>query len=193
MRLVLRSCTIFALALLVAGCQTVSHAVSAAAASAGLAPQRRSVAIDDSQFDRSITVRGIEHGFNGSPVNDLFLRSWITKADGTVSHQIYVVDHYSGDWKFWNRANDQVAAALEFTPISRDVGSCVSSCAFWESFGITVADRELRSHPDGYAVKVYARSGASMVLTVAPDQIAAQLAAVDSVASRVRIGHAAHP
>lgn len=190
MRFVVRTCAVVALALLIAGCQTVSHGLAAAT---GVTPPRRTVAIEDSQFEPTITIRGTEQRFNGSAFNDLFLRSWVAKSDGEVSHQIYVLDHYSGDWKFWSRANSQDATPLEFTQISRDVGSCSAGCDFWESFGVTVADSTLRSHRTGYAVKVYARSGDSMVLTVTGDQIAAQLAAVDSLAARVRASHTGRP
>lgn len=143
---------------------------------------RVKVRIEDDQFERvtrivgpSVSERGATH----------FLRSFVLSGRSPTSHQFYVIDRYGGDWKFWRRAAAP-GYPLEFTEISRDVGSCRNGCTLTESFAAEIPDSLLRASRDSLAVKFYAKSGDQMVLVLRPVQIAAQLAAVDSVVAAQR-------
>jgi hypothetical protein len=162
-------------------------AACASMATMGLAPPplpsfRATPQIDSSKFETSTKVNGVELPITMARAgSSYFIRSWVDKAKGGVEHQLYAFYAYSGDWKFWNRANGEDANVLKFTEISHDVGSCYGGCSLYENFGVDLPDSLLRAHPTGYQIKVYAKSGDSMILTVSPNQIAAQLRVVDSL------------
>ncbi|WP_162860593.1 hypothetical protein [Pseudothauera hydrothermalis] len=79
----------------------------------------------------------------------LFIRAW--KIDGTedVGYQIYVMDYYNGDWRFYNSAYDSNGNSLKTTLISRDVGSCNRyGCSHYEHVGLNVSREYLAKNQD---------------------------------------------
>jgi hypothetical protein len=152
-----------------------------AAMGLGPTPLRLTPQIESSEFETSTKITGVEARLSeNDPWSRQFLRSWIDKKTGEVTHQLYVFQSYAGDWRFWQGANGEDAQSLPFTEISRDVGSCAHGCTLYESFGVSLPDTLLRAHAAGYRVKAYAKSGLTMVVFVSPEQIASQLQAVAS-------------
>jgi hypothetical protein len=164
-----------------AGCASIQRSM-------GLEPARSSVQIEETQFEPTVRVLGLTARQNDSPQNVYYLRSWVAKKDGRVDHQLYVHDVYKGDWKFWERANADDATALNVVSIDQHVGTCTGAvgCELKETFGVDISESMLRSHPNGFPVKVYAQRGGDMIITLSPQQISAQLAATDSIAARYR-------
>lgn len=156
----------------------------------GFGLQRTTPAVETDAFAPAITVSGIDHYLPRGMIGKDYLRTIIPRDRRLpVFHQLYVAHQYSGDWKFWNRANGQGADMLEFVPIARDVGTCYAStyddsCTLREIFGVMIPDSTLRAHANGYAVKVYAKDGDSVVLTLDSTQIQSQLRTVDSISAR---------
>lgn len=137
---------------------------------------RTTVEMEASAFESTVTFLGIEQRYGGHALNRHFLRSWLDKESGGVSHQLYVVQYYGDDWRFWSRANGPDAAPLELTRISQDVISCSAygGCLHSENFGVSIPDSALAANPSGYSLKVYARSGHDMVLRITGVQITHQ-------------------
>lgn len=144
---------------------------------------RMFVQVAPDRFAGMVAFNGIEKTFPGDRFNRFELRSWIAK-DGGLTHQLYVSDYYEGSWRFYDQAAGEDARTLEFTEISRDVIACgeLTGCSMSEIFGADLPDSLLRAHTaGGYAVKFYAKSGDTLVVHLAPEQITKQLAAIDSV------------
>ncbi|HEX6939978.1 MAG TPA: hypothetical protein VF158_11240 [Longimicrobiales bacterium] len=142
---------------------------------------RNVVEVQDSEFEPHVTFVGVEVPYDTSyAANVHFLRSWLDKKTGALYHQLYVVNYYRGDWRFWRSANNANAEPLDFVSIERDVVSCsgYGSCLHSETFGISIPHDALLANRDGYSLKVYAQSGRSMVLRITARQIAAQLEAI---------------
>lgn len=102
-------------------------------------------------------------GPNASPdiLQKLFLRAWKTDATGTISYQIYVMDYYRGDWRFYNEAYDSNGTSLDTTIISRNVDSCSRyGCWHEEHLGLNVTRDYLESHQaSGIRFKVSGKAG----------------------------------
>jgi hypothetical protein len=61
-------------------------------------------------------------------------------------------------------------------PISRKVDSCFSGCSFTEVVGVEVTDELLRAKAlTGFQIKLFAKSGDSLIIDVTPAQIQSQL------------------
>jgi hypothetical protein len=139
------------------------------------------VKVEDSQFESSARFLGIEEHYPGYETNYYFLRSFLNKTSGKVTHQLYVSNFYDGSWVIWTNANGEDAQPLEFSSLSREVLSCASSpgCLYTEDFVAVIPDTTLKTHQDGYSVKFYAKTGKEMVITLTPNQIAQQLKAIE--------------
>jgi hypothetical protein len=77
----------------------------------------------------------------------VFLRAW--KPDGSsATFQIYVMDFYSGQWRFYNSVLDSNGTKLDLTLISRDIGSCSrqAECTRYEHVGINITRAYLEKH-----------------------------------------------
>lgn len=168
-------------------------------------PARQTVEVEDDRFKPDIVFRGIETstssqtaGFR-SPAQvsrNYFIRSWLPRNGGQPSHQIYVSDLYRDySWRFWNRANDDHARPLRFVSIDREVITCSDSiCSFSEDFGIAVADSTLRARRGReYCVKAFASNGSEALLCLSPQQIDAQLAAIDAHRAMTRSRRSTSP
>ena len=134
--------------------------------------------VDDS-FESHARIQGgpLRHASG-----NYLLRSFVDKRTGAVQHQLYATTSYRGDWRFFERAAGEDMRELEFSAISRDVGSCPQylGCSFTEAIGATLPDTVLRERwTTGYAVKFSARSGHTMVLPITREQIVEQMNAVE--------------
>jgi hypothetical protein len=145
----------------------------------GGVPLRRSVEVEEEKLKGKEVVAfvGIEEKI-GSPkaLNKFFIRSWIVKESGGLLHQIYAEYGYVGkEWEFYTKAYNQEGGALQTVKIHRDVEKYESINVYHEEIGITIPDEYLRSHLNGFKIKVIALSGDSFVINVTPEQIQSQL------------------
>jgi len=141
---------------------------------------RAEVVVDADEFDSDVTFLGVERQIDGHDKwNTAFLRSWLN-AKG-VSHQIYVVHYYRHDWRFYERASGIGGRSVDFVSIDRDVVDCTAgTCSYNEVFGVSLSDSELRAATsDGFRFKAYARSGHELEVFLSPEQVRAQLAAIE--------------
>lgn len=133
------------------------------------------------QFSKSLEIRGpaeYENPFGG--VSKLwFLRSFVDKATGSASTQLYIEIGYLGSWNFFTTASDIETTSLQVSKIAANVDNCRGICSFSETIGISVDEKTLAKYRErGYPVKVYGKSGASFVITVTSGQINSQLDAL---------------
>lgn len=152
----------------------------------------RIVKVEDDQFSKLIKFVGISEEIKGE--NALFdsytflLRSWISRDDSAVSHQLVVGNVYtSSGWRYWNRGNDQSANTLEYTNINKDVVSCRGrgGCVYSEEFGLKLDDAALRNAASrGMNIKIYSKSGDDRIIWITPEQITKQFAAIDQKLGR---------
>jgi len=106
------------------------------------------------------------------------LRTFITKKDSSMTHQLYVKYRYTDeDWRFYHSAYLKGGVPLEFVEIDSKV---LGKNFLMEMFGITIPDSILRRDTSGFAVKVYAKSGNNFVVNVTPDQVKQQLTAINA-------------
>ena len=141
--------------------------------------------VEDDEFEKNATIKGVEKPIEGSKYKNYLLRSWVSKDSGKVTNQLYVSYNYtSSDWRFYRNAKDENADVLDFIEIDRDVncsGSMYSSqCTYFETFGITIPTEKLRDNKEGYRVKISAKSGDDLIISITSDQIRKQLEAIRS-------------
>ncbi len=77
----------------------------------------------------------------------VFLRAWKPDKSPMVI-QIYVMDYYHDEWRFYHSAWDSDGIKLDTTQISRDVGTCsrYSGCSHYEHLGLNVTREYLEKH-----------------------------------------------
>lgn len=81
--------------------------------------------------------------------------------DGRVIYQIYVMDYYSGDWRFYDSAYDSNGNRLDTTLISRKVDSCDRyGCSHEEHIGLNVTRTYLEENKEGgIRLKISGKAG----------------------------------
>jgi hypothetical protein len=145
--------------------------------------EQQRVTVQDDQYSPSAKIIGKklmdDHTFS---LAVWYLRSFVDKKTGLVSHQLYVDTDYYGAWHFYQSANDDTEAALPFTQIDRQVISCTGwQCHYDETFGLDLDDSVLRAKAaTGFNVKVSAKDGAAIILQIVPEQIQPQLTAIEN-------------
>lgn len=170
--------------------------VAALVASVGLAgcavrpPVPPHAVVKTDQFSSTASVIGpsmFDNPFGGID-RSWHLRTIIDKKSGLATDQLYVEISYIGDWKYFNAASDQDATDLPVTVIDRSVGDCYGGCSLYETVGVGLDDAKLRAHAaTGYAIKLYAHDGDSLILPITPQMISLQMAAIDKYTSK-RVG-----
>ena len=60
----------------------------------------------------------------GGACDSVSINAWKTDGERDAKYQIYVMDYYSGELRDYDHASDANGHPLEFTQVSRDVGSC---------------------------------------------------------------------
>jgi TonB family protein len=80
-------------------------------------------------------------------------------------------------------ASGEDAIPLRVITIDQKLEGCPPdrSCTHTEAVGIELSETQLRSRPGGYSIKLYAKSGAGLIVRLSGAQIIAQLRIVDSV------------
>jgi hypothetical protein len=134
--------------------------------------------VEDDKFSKTLSYAGLREWINpfGGTARNWMLRTWIDKETRNVTHQLYVEISYSGSWRFYQSANNEQAISLPFIPINRSVGSCFAGCSFTEIVGVELSDELLREKAlTGFQVKLFAKSGDSLVIDVTRAQIQSQL------------------
>ena len=145
----------------------------------GTAPLRKNVEVNEETHEGKEVAAfvGIEEKI-GSPkaLNKFFIRSWIVKESGGLLHQIYAQYGYTGkEWEFYTKAYTQEGESLQTVKIQRDVDRYESINVYHEEIGVTIPDEYLRSHLNGFTIKIVALSGDSFTINVTPEQIKSQL------------------
>ncbi len=162
----------------------IALAVVACAPRAAQQQQQQAIQIEDDKFSPEATFIGIQVIDNpgSGTFKEWFIRSFVNKQSGDITHQLYVHVGYTGDRRRYEAATDDHATPLPFARIERDRGACkYGNCDYDEDFGLGLRDTVLRERAGtGFQVKVVAHSGDSLILTVAPGQIVPQLATVDA-------------
>jgi len=146
---------------------------------AGTAPLRKIVEVNEEEYKGKEVAAfiGIEEKI-GSPkaLNKFFIRSWIVKENGGLLHQIYAEYGYVGkEWEFYTKAYNQEGQPLQTVKIHRHSDDYESINVYHEEIGITIPNEYLRSHLNGFSIKVSALSGDSFIINVTPEQIKSQL------------------
>lgn len=146
----------------------------------------RQVEIQDSEFDRQKTVVGpaIFEPVGLFASQRYRLRGWIRKDGGEERHQLYVTITYDlSGWAFFERASFLVGEPRPLDLIGRDVGSCTRyGCTHVETVGVSFDRAYLEAHRgDGLRIRLDAKSGATTVITVPPNYVAAYLSVVDAL------------
>jgi hypothetical protein len=169
----------------------VSARISACAAFAALvlcgcvtSAQRPTAQIQTDRFSPVITVIGPADDVNpyGGTYRRWFLRSFVNKKTHTVATQLYVEANYVGGRRSYSIAADDTGGYLSVDQIASDVDICFGRgvCSLDETVAIQVDDAKLESHAQqGYAVRLSAKSGESFIITIEPEQIQAQLSALE--------------
>ncbi|WP_145732357.1 hypothetical protein [Nitrospirillum pindoramense] len=166
----------------VVGLALLAAASLTACASQPAGPSIAHVTTD--KFSKVVSINGVS--LSDTPFGGIgkkwYLRSWVDKDTKAVTHQLYVWVNYVGDWKFYQSASDDTAQPLAFTSIARDVSDCSGGkvCILSETFGLDIPDSKLRATADkGFQVKIMAKTGEWIVLSIIPEQIQKQLTGVD--------------
>jgi hypothetical protein len=106
----------------------------------------------------------------------VFLRAWRPDKSPMII-QIYVMDYYHDEWRFYHSAWDSDGVKLYTTQISRDVGSCsrYSGCSHYEHLGLNVTREYLEKHRrTGVRFKLSGKTGEE-VFSIPADHIDAFL------------------
>lgn len=134
--------------------------------------------VEDDKFSKSLHYVGLQELINplGGTARRWAIRTWIDKDTKEVTHQLYVIISYFYEWRFYESAADDMANGLHFVSIDRELNGCQGMCSFTETVGVDLTDYTLREKAlTGFQVKLFAKSGDSLVIDVTPAQIQSQL------------------
>ena len=136
-------------------------------------------AVQTDKFSPQITVVGLSDFENpfGGIAKKWFIRSFIDKTTGDVSNQLYVwITYAGGGWNFFDAASDDTASPHAVDVVDRSVDNCGEIlCSYTEDIVIDLPSSLLASRPNGFEMKVSARSGASIILNVSREMVLKQL------------------
>jgi hypothetical protein len=108
------------------------------------------------------------------------LRSWLDTRTGEIANQLYVEDSYAGPERGWNAAQDAAGQSLRFIAIGKDEITCEGGCSYAEEFAASVPEAVMRANTGDLSVTFVAKSGERMLIRIPGEQVANQLAAIDS-------------
>jgi hypothetical protein len=162
-------------------CAIVVPLVLAGCATGGTT--REGVQIKRDQFSSTVIIVGPPAALNpyGDTSREWFLKSRVDEKTHAVATQLYVDVNYVGGWRWYGTAADRSASKLALDKLGSRVDACFGAgvCSRHEIVGVELDGGKLRSCVlDGYTVRLGAKSGESLTVTVAPAQIHAQLAAL---------------
>lgn len=148
----------------------------------GVPLEKQTVSVQDDQYSQSVAIIGkrLFNNPSGGPFKEWFIRSFVRKSDGRVSHELYIYTHYLGEWHFYQSGADDRANQLRFVSIDQNLGGCQGICDFNETFVLALPDTMLQERAQtGFSVKVSARDGTAFILSIPAGQIQPQLTAVN--------------
>lgn len=153
-------------------------------------PEAQGVTVTKEQGGRFLAFVGpqkqhAEPFLGVSDTNFFALRSWLDNKNGEVAHQLYVETSYFGAPAKWDAARDQANTKLGFVEVGQNEISCESGCSYADEFAASLPEDYLRAHRNGFAVTFSATGGQTLTVNVAPDMVAAELGAVDTVRSTI--------
>ncbi len=147
-------------------------------------PPPPQVIVKTDQFSKEIEFIGPSASVD---LNDTYggwcrwsIRSWMDKTTHRVENQLYTEFFYHGEWKtFWAAADDH-ADDLPVTKIDSSVGDCDRfGCSLSEIIGVELNNKIYQERlQHGYPIKLSARDGESLVITINPEQIKLQAEAL---------------
>lgn len=117
------------------------------------------ISINHDNFKKLTNYKGPDASSN---INDkLFIRARKNDSNDRVDYQIYVMDYYYGDWRFYNSAYDSNGNRLDTIIISRDVVSCDEyGCSHEEHMGLNVTRDYLENNQNaGIRFKISGKAG----------------------------------
>src|SRR5579859_7635524 len=148
------------------------------------------VAVQDDNFSPSATFVGPAQAINplAGTYRQWRLRSWVNKSSHVVTHQLYVDTNYMWGRRSWDAATDDHAGEHRVVRIAFSAPGCrgrdKTGCVFYETVGVELDDDFVRQHADGFQIRLTARSGDDLILTVTAAQIAPVLEAIDAYLQR---------
>lgn len=145
--------------------------------------------IHDDQFSPAVEVDGAAMFANplGGPTLQWSLTSFVDKKSRDVLYRLDLDFIGTPPAPHFYLATDDTAQQLRLVRLSRSRYCALHECNSYETVGIVLDKDVLAARLNrGYAVKVSGRDGSSAVLTVTPDMIAKQMAAVNQVLASLR-------
>ncbi|MBX9592596.1 MAG: hypothetical protein K2X43_25185 [Hyphomonadaceae bacterium] len=158
--------------------------LQACAAAAQQAAHPGQIQVRDDKFQpyREYTTGRVRAGAHPNLLA-LELNGRIDRRSGALTTLLSVEFAYmSGYKRGYETARNSRAEVLHLTKLSSS-GRCPSGsmCAYGEVFTVEIPEAELRqAAPEGYQLKVFARTGPAAVVTIPKAQIAALLARIDA-------------
>ena len=142
------------------------------------------VTIEDDAKKSRIRFIGTKapYGRGTGGANVYLLRSWLDRATGELSHQVYVTDRYlAASTRNWSRATGAKGERLKFNKIDTQLENCSpAGCPRLEAFGAGIDDGALRAAAGrGFTIEFAAEDGSKESITLTPEQITNQLEAID--------------
>jgi len=121
----------------------------------------------------------------GTNRDDEMLIGHVEKKDGAKSFGVQVVLNYDEDIRRqFQSARNNKAQELKFIPIQRIRSACshrTGSCLFKEIVKVLIPEQDLRTAgPEGYPIKLFARSGDTAVVNIPKPVIVSLLQKVDA-------------
>jgi hypothetical protein len=160
--------------------------ISACSATANLIT-RDSVQAKTDKFDNQVTFLGItktdvtSREYAIPARNHYFLRSFLYKDSGEITHQIYVSLKYRHDWRYYNNASLIGGSNPELLQIDREVVDCGSyTCVYEETVAVEIPTNYLKKNKEGFKVKLSADSGDEDIITISGRQIKRQLNSIEN-------------
>ena len=144
------------------------------------------------------TLKGFQwkQGLLGIVWDDLFLRGYVDKKTGLVTHQVYASLVWQGSgWPFFRQVNMALPSgtqSFELSRIASDVdcsGSRYGGCTYFEHVLFTLTDEQLRSiaatylpgSPNGIAMRFKGQGGVDKDAVLMPSEVAGFLKVMDRV------------
>ena len=146
------------------------------------------VRVQTSDFDRSIEFSGVTLNVSQPEFLGIdgyaHIRSFKNKQTGKITNQLYVAIRYGEtNYKRFYSASYRGGQTQDLRQFTRDVPRCrpqsiIQPCDFEEDVGLDLPDGFLEAHAQtGFQVRLNARSGATLMVNIPAQYVAAQLEA----------------
>lgn len=148
-------------------------------------PLREAVKVKTNKFDSHIKISGVALIVSEDNISyQYFIESFISKETREVSHQINVKFRYFWGWQLYNRANIYGGEKFNIIGIYDDINHPPHNGIY--SFKIILPNGYLKSHKDGFSIKVSAdASGHSFIIEINSIQVYEQIIVIDAYTSLI--------